>query len=111
MICGAGFMLIASLGLLRMPDLFNRMQAATKATTLGVLLTMLSAMIHFGTTAATTFAALIVLFLFVTAPVAAHALSRAAYHAGVPMWEGSIRDELAREGREGAEGQEGQEGA
>ena len=91
---GTGFMLLAALGLVRMPDLFNRMQAATKASTLGVSLMMLAAIVHFGTVEVAARAMLVVVFLFVTAPVAAHALSRAAYYAGVPLWRGSLRDEL-----------------
>jgi multicomponent Na+:H+ antiporter subunit G len=127
---GAAFALLAALGLLRMPDLFNRMQAATKSSTLGVFFMMFAAIIHFGTLDVTVRALLVVVFLFATAPVAAHALSRAAYQAGVPLWPGSVRDELrdryeqgtgkvlsapppvpdGHEGRDRREDQEGQEG-
>lgn len=91
---GASFMLLAGLGLVRMPDLFNRMQAATKGSTLGAVFMMLAAMVHFGTLDVIVRALLVVVFLFITAPVAAHALSRAAYIAGVPLWPQSVRDEL-----------------
>lgn len=94
MLLGSAFMLLAGLGLVRMPDVFNRMQAATKGSTLGALLLMAAAMVHFGTLDVIVRAFLVVLFLFVTAPVAAHALSRAAYIAGVPLCRESIRDEL-----------------
>ena len=94
MALGAAFMLLAGLGLVRMPDLFNRMQAATKASTLGAFFMMVAAIVHFGTLDVAVRATLVVVFLFVTAPVAAHALSRAAYMAGVPLWRRSVRDEL-----------------
>jgi multicomponent Na+:H+ antiporter subunit G len=107
MLSGATFMLLAGLGLVRMPDLFNRMQASTKASTLGALLIMAAAGLHFGSVDVLARVALVVVFLFITAPVAAHALARSAYHAGVPLWPGSVRDELGRVRQVGKPGQTG----
>jgi multicomponent Na+:H+ antiporter subunit G len=91
---GAAFMLIAAIGLLRLPDLFTRMHAATKAATLGAACSAAATIVHFGPGAVGVPAALIIVFLFVTAPVAAHVMSRAAYRVKVPLWRRSVCDEL-----------------
>lgn len=94
LILGAIFMLLAALGLARMPDLFNRMQAATKAVTLGVGCTFLAVAVHFGEAGVSFRVFLIIAFFFLTTPVAAHMIGRAAYFVGVRLWEGSVIDEL-----------------
>jgi multicomponent Na+:H+ antiporter subunit G len=95
LVIGALFMLLAGLGILRLPDLFMRLQASTKASTLGVGCMLLAAAIHFQDLAVTTRAVLIIAFFFLTAPVGAHMIARAAYAVGVPLlWEGTITDEL-----------------
>jgi multicomponent Na+:H+ antiporter subunit G len=97
-------MLVAAVGVFRMPDLFSRMQAAAKAATLGAACILLGVALHFGEMGVTSRALLVICFLFLTAPVAAHRLARAAYFTGVPLWRGTIRDELARHGRVGEKG-------
>lgn len=77
-----------------MPDLFMRMQAATKAATLGVGCMLSAVAIHFNDVGITTRCLLVTAFVFLTAPVAAHVIARAAYSVGVPLWEGTICDEL-----------------
>jgi multicomponent Na+:H+ antiporter subunit G len=94
LVIGALFMLLAGLGILRLPDLFMRLQASTKASTLGVGCMLLAAAIHFQDLAVTTRAVLVIAFFFLTAPVGAHMIARAAYAVGVPLWEGTIADEL-----------------
>lgn len=103
MALGAVLMLLAAAGVLRMPDVFNRMQTATKASTLGVICFMVAAMVHFGTLSVGVRAVLVIVFLLGTAPVGAHVLSRAAHRGGVALWKGSVRDELGRPGQEGRE--------
>lgn len=97
LVFGALWMLIAALGVLRMPDLFSRMQASSKASTLGIGAVMLAVAIHFADLEAGARALLIIAFFLLTAPVAAHMIARAAYLAGVPLWEGTERDELKAE--------------
>lgn len=94
LILGGLFMLLAGVGVVRMPDLFMRMQAATKAATLGTGCMLLAVAVHFGDLAVTTRAVLVTIFVFLTAPVAAHVIARAAYSVGVPLWEGTLCDEL-----------------
>lgn len=91
---GAFFMLVAALGVVRFPDLFMRLHSNTKSATLGVGCIMLGTAIHFGTSRFAVQALAIILFLLITAPVAAHLLGRAAYLSGVPLWEGTLSDEL-----------------
>jgi len=94
---GLFFMLVAAIGVLRMPDLFTRMHAATKASTLGISGILLAALVYFQATGAvTTKVALIILFFFLTAPVGAHALGRAAYLCGVQLWPETHRFDLTR---------------
>jgi multicomponent Na+:H+ antiporter subunit G len=93
LILGAGFMLLAGVGLVRLPDLFLRMSATAKAATLGAALTALGAAAHFGEAAIVGRVLAIVFFLFLTAPVAAHKIGRAGYRRGAPLYEGTICDE------------------
>jgi multicomponent Na+:H+ antiporter subunit G len=94
MLLGAAFMLLAGVGILRLPDLFMRLQAATKASTLGIACVLLGAALHFQDLAVTVRAVLAIGFFFMTAPIGAHLIARAAYAIGVPLWRGSITDEL-----------------
>ncbi len=84
LLAGCLFCLAAALGLLRMPDIFCRMQSSSKGTTLGIGLVMLAVAIHFHNGAGASRAAAVVVFIFATSPVAAHMLSRASYLMKVP---------------------------
>ena len=94
MLIGAVFMLLAGAGVLRMPDLFMRMQAATKASTLGMGCIALAVAVHFGEIGITTRALATIVFVCLTAPVSAHMIARASYFVGVPLWQGTIIDEV-----------------
>jgi multicomponent Na+:H+ antiporter subunit G len=97
---GAIFLLLASMGLLRMPDLYTRMQVATKATTLGVTCCVLAAALWFQTWSALGRAALIITFIVLTTPIGAHILCRMAYLTGIPLWKRSVLDEFAKNAAE-----------
>lgn len=94
MLVGALFLLLASVGVLRMPDLFTRMQAATKASTLGIACVLLAVAIHFTSIGVTMRALAALAFFLLTAPVTAHLIGRASYFVGVPLWERTVADEL-----------------
>lgn len=94
LLLGAAFVLVASLGVARMPDLFSRMQAAAKAGTIGIGLLLLGLSLELRTTEATLRAVAVVVFYLLTAPVATHMIARAAYLVGVPLWHGTRPDEL-----------------
>jgi len=94
MVIGALFMLVAAIGVARMPDVFMRMHSSTKSATLGAGCLLAGAALHFNDLAVAVRALAIVVFLFSTAPVAAHMVGRAAYLSGVPLWEGTLSDDL-----------------
>ena len=95
LVSGALLLLVAAIGVLRMPDVYLRMAAVSKAATLGVTLALLGAACHFGGLAIFGRVLVTVLFLHLTAPLAAHRIGRAAYRRGEPTYPGT-RDELAR---------------
>lgn len=94
LIIGSIFMFIAGLGILRMPDLFMRMSCATKASTLGVGFILLALAVNFGQFGVSSRAVATIIFVVVTAPVAAHMIGRSAYIVQVPLWKDSIIDQL-----------------
>lgn len=85
LLLGAAFALVAALGIARLPDLYTRMHAATKAGTLGAGLLLAASAVYFGEGGVALRAAAAALFLALTAPVAGHAMGRAAY-GRVPLW-------------------------
>ncbi|RUO23945.1 Na+/H+ antiporter subunit G [Aliidiomarina minuta] len=94
MLSSALFVLLAAVGILRLPDLLTRMHASTKAGALGIALMMVAASLHFADLVVMAKAIAVILFIFMTAPVAAHAIGRAGYFVGVPTWDKTIKDEL-----------------
>jgi multicomponent Na+:H+ antiporter subunit G len=96
-VLGVGLMLVAGLGIVRMPDLPTRMHASSKAGTLGAALILVAVGVDFADLAVAVRAVLIVGFLFLTAPVASHVIARAAYRTGVPLSDETVVDELARD--------------
>ncbi len=94
---GSLFFLFGSIGLIRMPDLYNRMQASTKTTTLGVL----SFLVGMGLMEIQWIIKLLIIALFVvlTAPIGASALARASYKHGIKLWKKSVVDKY-KEGKD-----------
>ncbi|WP_343075444.1 monovalent cation/H(+) antiporter subunit G [Puniceicoccus vermicola] len=97
-LAGAFFGLVAALGVFRMPDLFIRMHAATKAGAFGAALMLLAFAIHFGGLRSWIFSLVIIVFFYLTTPVAAQAIARAAYRRGVAFWEKMGVDRLKESG-------------
>ncbi|MCH8555049.1 MAG: monovalent cation/H(+) antiporter subunit G [Schleiferiaceae bacterium] len=91
---GALFILIAAVGLLKMPDFYLRVSVTTKAVTLGVGLILSAAAVSFSSFNVTTRVIAIIIFIILTAPVAAHMIGRAAYFIGIKMWDKSVMDDL-----------------
>lgn len=90
---GSAFAFLAALGVVRMPDVFTRMQASTKASTLGLGCLLIGTALQLDDLASTVRAVSIGAFILLTTPVSAHVIARAAYHAGVPLWRGTALDE------------------
>ena len=91
---GAALMLLAALGLFRLPDVLTRMHVLSKAGTVGASAFMLAVALAIPQVAVLTRAISVVAFLVLTAPIAAHLLARAAYFLEVPLWEETVRDDL-----------------
>ncbi|MFB6123862.1 MAG: monovalent cation/H(+) antiporter subunit G [Haloferacaceae archaeon] len=84
---GSLFLLVGTIGLLRLPNVYNRMHATTKATTLGAASIALAGFVYYGPGGDGLMALVTVVFLFLTAPTGAHMISRAAQRMGVPFVE------------------------
>ncbi len=90
---GSLFLFLGALGVLRMPDLYNRMQAGTKSTTLGSILTLLG----IGLYHTEWFWQMLILIAFAvtTNPISSHSLARAAHFVGIPLTDKTVEDKLA----------------
>lgn len=95
MTVGVLFDLFGCIGLVRLPDVYNRLQAATKCVTLGTCMILIGVTFMLGIGSAGVRAIMCAIFILLTSPVAAHALARAAYHSGIRLWEGSVVDAYA----------------
>lgn len=94
LIIGTFFMVVAGIGIVRMPDVFLRLSATTKAATLGIVCMLGAAALYFGDVAVALRTLAIALFLIVTTPIAAHMIGRAAsVRPGACLWEGTVLDE------------------
>ena len=91
---GSIFLFLGALGILRMPDVYNRMQAGTKATTLGSILFLAGIAIRFPACFCIWKIMLLILFIIFTNPISSHALARAAHWAGIKLTEKSVQDKL-----------------
>ncbi|NVJ07752.1 monovalent cation/H(+) antiporter subunit G [Myxococcus sp. AM001] len=94
LLSGALLMLLAGLGLFRMPDLFLRLQAAAKASSLGLGLLLGAAALGLGDVSVIARAVLGVAFVFVMTPVATLLIAQAAFRAGLPLWERTHQNDL-----------------
>ena len=91
---GSGFTLTASIGLLRLPELYTRMHAASKAGTLGSCAVLLALAVYADDPAISLRALAGMVFFLLTVPISSHLLARAAHVAGYRLWEHSERDDL-----------------
>lgn len=93
LLLGAFLMLLSGIGIIRMPDLLTRMHATSKAGALGIGLMACGYMVFYSDDTSLVVRALaMVVFVLVTAPIAAHVLARAGYFVGIELWEGTIKD-------------------
>jgi multicomponent Na+:H+ antiporter subunit G len=99
-LAGSGFALLAAVGVLRMPDVFTRMQASTKASTLGLGCLLIGTAIQLGDFGAFIRVACIGAFVLLTTPVSGLVIARASYFSDVPLWKGTVLDERRGAGRE-----------
>jgi multicomponent Na+:H+ antiporter subunit G len=102
----AGFILIAigilfdlfgCIGLVRFPDVYNRLQASTKCVTLGTILLLFGVALASGSGPTVAKASICAAFILITSPTAAHAIAKGAYASGVKLWEKSVVDKYAEQ--------------
>lgn len=94
---GVLFDLLGAIGLVRLPDVYNRLQSATKSVTLGTFGIMVGILIVKGFTPLGIKAIICGVFLLLTAPVSAHALSRGSLRFGARMWKGTVVDSYGKD--------------
>lgn len=97
LVFGLFFMCVGVLGLLRLPDVYHRIHAASKCTTLGLLGLLIAAVLHVGTFGVFTKAILTLIFAFVATPVGSHMLAKAAHRDDAPQWGKTLSDELEQD--------------
>lgn len=85
-VVGSFFLLVGTIGLLRLPDVYNRMHATSKATTIGAASMLLAGFVYYGPKGAGLTSLVGIVFLFITAPTGAHLISRSAQKMGVPFF-------------------------
>lgn len=97
LLSGALFMLLAAIGILKLPDLYQRLHASSKAATLGVSLLLLGAALHSGDMGIISRCLMAMIFFMLTAPVGAHLITRVAYKHGEPLAKETLSDEWAED--------------
>lgn len=99
LILGFLLVLIGAIGLVRLPDLYNRMHATTISSTLGIVSILIGTTVHFSNVGQGMFLKLLlaVVFLYLSAPVGAFMIARASYVVGVPLTNDTIKDDLKTE--------------
>ncbi len=96
---GVAFDLLGTIGLVRLPDVYNRLQAATKCVTLGTCLILVGAGVAGGGSMAAR-SIICAVFILITSPVGAHALARGSHLGGVKLWEKSLVDKYEEDAQQ-----------
>src|SRR5690554_1276795 len=89
--------LLAAVGIVRMPDIYLRISVTTKAATMGIGLILIGSAMYFNELGITSRVIAIIFFMLLTAPVGAHMIGRASYFTGVRMWDRSVYDDRSEE--------------
>lgn len=97
LIAGTGFILLSAVGMLRFPDLYTRMQATTKASSMGILLMLFAICIAIPVLPVWIKSFLAIVYIFSTTPVASHTIGRAGHLMGLPKWRKTHTDDLEKE--------------
>lgn len=97
LVIGLFFMFAGAVGVIRFPDTYHRLHAASKCSTLGLLGLLVAAVCHLGTIELLTKAVITLVFAFVATPVGSHILAKAALRDRSPQWEGTLEDDFAKD--------------
>lgn len=104
-VLGVFFYFSGAIGIVRFPDVYNRIHAATKSSTMGIISILLGGIIAFGFDPISIKSVAIIVFLMLTYPVAGHLLARSAYRTGVPLTDRTLHDEYRHVLELGEEGE------
>jgi len=96
-IVGILFDIFGCIGLVRFPDVYNRLQASTKCVTLGTILLLVGVALVSASGPIGAKAIICAVFILITSPTAAHAIAKGAYASGVELWENSVVDKYAEQ--------------
>jgi multicomponent Na+:H+ antiporter subunit G len=91
---GVAFNLFGCIGLLRLPDVYSRLQASTKCVTMGTWCMLIAVLIFNGFSATGMKAVFCIFLISLSSPTAAHAIARGAHISGVNLWKKSVVDRL-----------------
>jgi multicomponent Na+:H+ antiporter subunit G len=94
---GILFDIFGCIGLVRFPDVYNRLQAATKCVTLGTIFLLVGVAVAGASGPIGAKAIICAVFILITSPTAAHAIAKGAYASGVELWENSVVDKYSEE--------------
>ena len=94
---GILFDIFGCIGLVRFPDVYNRLQASTKCVTLGTILLLIGVAVVSGSGPLAAKAIICAVFILITSPTAAHAIAKGAHACGVKLWENSVVDKYEEE--------------
>lgn len=92
---GVLFDIFGCIGLVRFPDVYNRLQASTKCVTLGTIMLLVGVALISGLGPTASRAVICAVFILITSPTAAHAIAKGSYASGVKLWENSVVDKYA----------------
>ncbi len=90
---GVLFDIFGCIGLLRLPDVYNRLQSGTKCVTVGTCFILAGSLILLESVPGTAKGVICIAFILVTSPTAAHVLAKAAHRSGIKLWDGSVVDQ------------------
>ena len=96
-VIGILFNLFGCIGLVRFPDVYNRLQAATKCVTLGTILLLVGVAVVSASGPIGAKAIVCAVFILITSPTAAHAIAKGSYASGVALWEKSVVDQYGED--------------
>ena len=105
-VIGVLFDIFGCIGLVRLPDVYNRLQAATKCVTVGTCFILVGSLILLGSLSGAVKGIICIVFILITSPTAAHALARAAHRSGVKLWKQSVVDQYEEDLRTHPESEE-----
>ena len=98
LLAGLFFMLVGAIGVVRLPDAYLRLHAATKSTTLGLVGLLLAVALHIGTGDVLAKVVATLAFAFVAMPIGSHLLAKAAMRSGPRYWDQTLADEHGDDG-------------